>query len=303
MATKKKAPTTVKEAPFLITVLRRWLPTILLVCFFLFSVLAAGYVIFFQTVLAQGLEDRVAYAALEETYPVAIPELKKKTAVDDSGTPLIAIIIDDMGYADRLGRQLLSLELELSFSFLPFAPFTQELDEIAYKAGRTILLHLPLQPRDNNWNPGPGALSISENKDRLRELFERNLYSVPHATGVNNHMGSIYTENAELMKKLLAIIKDKALFFVDSFTTAKSVGMRQATMAGVKTARRHVFLDNIATEGDVCDQLGKLVEIAEREGGAIGIAHPNQATFMALSSCMDQFSSRVKLVSVTELLH
>lgn len=284
--------------------LKKCLSVIFLVFFFLFSILAAGYVIFFRTVFAQEvLKTKRDTIVFEEPFAPVAAEVIKKIAVVGTKLPRIAIIIDDMGYDEGLGRRLLSLNMNLCFSFLPFAPFTLELDEIAYKSGKTILLHLPMEPTDSEWDPGPGALFLDKEPDQLEELFQKNLDSVPHATGVNNHMGSLYTENKQAMTKLLAVIKEKELFYVDSVTSAKSVGMSLAVSAGVKTARRHVFLDNVLDEEQVCKQLEKLVETAEHHGYGIGIGHPNQVTFTALSKCMKTLSARFKLVSVTELLH
>ena len=40
--------------------------------------------------------------------------------------PKVAIIIDDMGHHLQVGNQLLALEINLTFSFLPDAPFTEQ---------------------------------------------------------------------------------------------------------------------------------------------------------------------------------
>jgi len=265
-----------------------------------------GYVIFFRTVLAEEVKQQKQYSIIfEEPFsPVspAVVEAVNKKANLQKGKPLVAIIIDDMGHDKELGQKFLALDMELSFSFLPLAPFTRLLDDIAYKAGRTILLHLPLQPRGKEWNPGPGALYLGEEQTKVRELFEKNLASVPHAIGVNNHMGSLYTENREAMINLLTLIKEKKLFYVDSFTTSKSVGHLLAKEMGVESARRHVFLDNFLEEEKVCNQLDKLVAVAEKQGFAVGIGHPNKETLQALSGCMPQLNSRIQLVEITKLL-
>jgi len=300
----KKRRTTAKKTPLFRFDAKKWLSSILLVCFLLFTILVAGYVVFFQTVLAEEeVKTRQHSIVFEEPFaPVAI-EIVKKITTPHTRRPSVAIIIDDMGYDNQLGNQFIELDMNLSFSFLPFAPFTQELDEIGYKAGRTILLHLPLQPKSKDWDPGPGALYLDQDKTHVKELFEKSLNSVPHATGVNNHMGSRYTEDVEAMTALMKMIKKKELFYVDSFTTAKSVGERLAAEQGVKTARRHVFLDNSLNEDDICKQIDRLVEIAQQQGYGIGIGHPHQVTLTALSKCMKKLSLQTKLVSVTELLH
>lgn len=239
---------------------------------------------------------------VEKNNEKTLTRIVEKRVVPVLVKPRIAIIIDDMGHDKRLGKNFLDLKLDLCFSFLPFAPFTRELEEIAYQAGRTILLHLPLEPDNKKWDPGPGALYVNMDYKNVREQFEEDLLDVPHATGINNHMGSLYTENEVVMKNLLSVVKEKELFFVDSYTSPESSGKRLASEAGIETARRDVFLDNIHDKEKVCEQIAKLVEIAEKEGSAIGIGHPVNETLEGLSECMEQYLSRIDMVSVRELL-
>ena len=270
----------------------------------LFSIGAAGYVIFFRTTIAHGaiVEKKITDIAFEEPY-TTIPELPSDIPpVRDSSLPMVAIIIDDMGYHKKIGRELLELPMNLTFSFLPAAPHSTELEEMAFQAGRGILLHQPMEPKSKEWDPGPGALLVGHTSEDQKRLFYQNLQAVPHAVGVNNHMGSLYTEDRAAMDTLMQLIRAEGLFFVDSFTSADTQGLAAATAAGVPTARRHIFLDNVHSEDKVCEQLQKLVENAEKNGWAIGIGHPNAATLAALTHCSGKLLKRVHLVSVQELL-
>ena len=190
----------------------------------------------------------------------------------------------------------------LTFSFLAAAPFTEELEEKAYQAGRCIFLHLPMEPKSKEWDPGPGALLTGQSKEEQAQFFHQNLQGVPHAVGVNNHMGSLYTENREAMDSLMALLDAQGLFFVDSFTTSASKGLMAAKAAAIPSARRHIFLDNVHSQDKVCAQLQQLVTHAEEKGWAIGIGHPNDATLAALTNCRGRLLDRVQLVSAQELL-
>lgn len=246
----------------------------------------------------------------EEPYPVEAETAEglppgpagEKPVADGRKLPKVAIIIDDMGYHPKVGRELLSMDLDLTFSFLPHAPFTTEQEEQAYLAGRDILLHQPLEPRDAKWDVGPGALFLTTEPDRLPAIVERNLQAVPHAIGVNNHMGSKYTEHPDHMRQLLAFVKKKDLFFIDSFTTAASTGMTEAAKLGIKTARRHVFLDNVHDPGKICLKLEQLVQRAREHGYAIGIGHPNRETLTALTRCREKLLQQVRVIGVHELV-
>lgn len=271
------------------------------------SVFAAGYVIFFRTVFAQeisqGSNNGIVF---EEPDPPPhkeeISEPAERERIRGEDLPRVAIIIDDLGYHERVGYELLNFPLELTYSFLPFAPFTGKQESAAFYAGKTVLLHLPLEPKDPHWDPGPGTLFLADSPQLQKEKFEQDLEAVPHAVGVNNHMGSLYTENSLVMGRLLELIGDSSLFFVDSFTSAASVGQRVAREVGVKTARRHVFLDNQMDQVKICEQLKILVELAEKQGQAIGIGHPHQITADALHRCTEQYSLRVQYVSIAKLL-
>jgi len=270
----------------------------------LFSMGAAGYVIFFKTTIANGatLQENISEIVFEEPYsnipelPVDIPPAK------DSSLPMVAIIIDDMGYHKKIGNELLALPMNLTFSFLAAAPYTAELEEKAYQAGRCIFLHLPMEPKSKKWDAGPGALLAGQSKEEQAQLFQQNIQAIPHAVGVNNHMGSLYTENREVMDDLMVLLDKRQLLFVDSFTTAASKGLLAAKAAGIRTARRHIFLDNVHSQDKVCAQLKQLVIYAEDKGWAIGIGHPNSATLAALTNCRGRLLDRVQLVSAQELL-
>lgn len=215
----------------------------------------------------------------------------------------IAIVIDDMGYHNNVARQLLALDLDLSFAFLPYGPHTDSHLSLAAKKGRDILLHLPMEPRDSKWNPGKGTLLTSMNGKKIAQTISNNLSAVPSAIGVNNHMGSHFTEVKPAMQACLQVLKPKNLFFLDSLTTANSKGFQTAREMGVKTAKRDIFLDNIQTAEAIRKQLESLVAIAKKYGTAIAIGHPYQATVDALLANQAILHNEVVLVGVSELMN
>lgn len=291
--------------------------SILLLLLLTFSLCALGYVVFFQTVVAQEIspdltgdrgeqlpQTKIAQAPLAHQ-GVAEPD-KASLPMATAGQlqlPKVAIIIDDMGYDEKVGTELLKFPIELTYSFLPFAPYTKKLERSAHRAGKTVFLHLPLQPKDSlSFNPGPGALHLQDSPETQREKFEKCLQQVPHAIGINNHMGSAFTEDSEAMANIMAEMKARSLIFVDSLTTAGSVALQAARQAAVQSFGRSVFLDNTVGEEEICIQLEKLVAIAERRGWAIGIAHPHKVTVAALARCNAQHQSRVQYVGLRDIL-
>jgi polysaccharide deacetylase 2 family uncharacterized protein YibQ len=307
-ATRKKAtgsrkrPTKKrKQARFLERVSYRKIAYFLaLFCLFFFSICILGYVVFFRTVVAAELpfeeHDIQFEEAVVPSRPPAVSSAEKKRSQ-------VAIIIDDMGYHAEVGRELIALDLNLSFSFLPHAPFTQELEEMVYQKGNSILLHLPLEPRGAEWDPGPGALYLRDDSSTRREKFNADLQLVPHATGVNNHMGSLFTEDQGAMEELVELLSEQGLFFIDSFTTSASKGLVSAREKKVPTSRRHIFLDNVQETEAICLQLEKLIKLADHQEYAIGIGHPYPQTLSALSSCGLEMLQGVSVVGVDTLVH
>lgn len=219
----------------------------------------------------------------------------------DRELPLLAIIIDDMGNQQQLDAELLHLNLNLTFAFLPQSPHTPEQAELAGRLGREVLLHLPMEPRDQRWDPGPGALTLAMTPSERAAVFAQGLALVPQAVGVNNHMGSRFTEDQAAMQDFLGLVRDRRLFFVDSLTSPASLGYTLAREMGVKTSRRQVFLDNVREPDRIRAQIRELLTIAERQGWAVGIGHPYPQTLAALREAQPEILSRAKLVGVSRL--
>jgi len=216
---------------------------------------------------------------------------------DPKKIPRVAIIIDDMGYHPAIGRGLLNLDLELSFAFLPHAPFSGQLNDLAVQKGRDILVHIPMEAQASKWDPGPGALYLKTPPEKQLKILQEDLAAIPNAIGTNNHMGSKFTANRPAMHRVLAEIKKQGLFFIDSYTTGKTKGLDEAKKMGMKTNRRDIFLDNDQNRKKICRQLGKLISKAQKNGQAIAIGHPYRATLDALRSCGDKLQS-VEIVPV-----
>ena len=246
--------------------------------------------------------DEGAVALLPQKEPQK-PVLPPSTQpLDPIYRPKLALIIDDMGYNQRIGQQLLRLQLPLTFAFLPQAPYTQELVHLARQQNRTILVHMPMEPLSTKWKQEPITLNTEDSQQDLERKVEQMLAAIPQASGVNNHMGSRFTQGQKQMEIVLEIVQHHQLFFVDSYTTGDSLGLITAKSLGMPTAKRDVFLDNEHDVDAICKQLGNVVELARENESAIAIGHPNQALVAALTSCGPQILSGIELVSVAELV-
>ena len=218
--------------------------------------------------------------------------------------PKIGIIIDDLGYDSSLASAFMKLGLPLTFSVLPFTPYTRLIAQKARKEGREIMLHLPLEPiRYPGINPGDGVLLVSMDREMILEVLDRNLSQIPFVAGVNNHMGSRFTESEEKMMIVLAELKRRGLYFIDSKTTASSVGYKVAKKMALRTAGRDVFLDNGLSENALKIQMERLLSLSRHRGWAIGIGHPHKETLDLLKRYQATLNNETEIVPVSNLVN
>lgn len=215
----------------------------------------------------------------------------------------VAIVIDDMGQDIRLLRDILEIDAPISIAVLPFLPYSKDVATEAGSKGREVLLHLPMEPKDSNNNdPGKGAVFTDMTEAQVAEQVRRDIEAVPYITGINNHMGSRFTEDERLMRIVLNIAKTKNLFFLDSKTTNKSTAYRLAKKLDIRATSRQVFLDNKEDIHYIKRQILELVEIAKKKGSAIAIGHPHPATIAALKEMVPVLNKDVDIVTVSSLI-
>ena len=204
--------------------------------------------------------------------------------------PSIALIIDDIGHSFSRARRFLELRVPITFSILPRLEKSHTLAVEIHSEGHEIMLHQPMEPHDPHCDPGPGALHVGDRPETIVKIMEDNISVVPYAVGVNNHMGSRFTECRSKMNEALEVVKNEGLFFVDSLTSSRSMAYKVARRLNMVTARRNIFVDNVVGESAVLSQLQRLQRHAMRYGHAVGIGHP----FPETASAIRQFLRRVK---------
>jgi polysaccharide deacetylase 2 family uncharacterized protein YibQ len=193
----------------------------------------------------------------------------------------LALVIDDLGRRLEDVDELEALGVELSYSVLPFEARTAEVVARLRRGGEEILLHLPMEP-DGEADPGPGALRREMSERELARHTRAALEAVPGAVGVNNHMGSALSADERAMSAILSQIGGRGLFYLDSRTSAESVGFDLARRSGIAAARRDVFLDGVLESAAIRGQFRRLLEVARAEGAAVAIGHPHPETLAVL---------------------
>nr|WP_229725558.1 divergent polysaccharide deacetylase family protein [Paenibacillus abyssi] len=224
----------------------------------------------------------------------------------DKQEKLVAIVIDDFGNRMSGTEEMLKLPIPLTMAIMPFMPTTKQDAEAAFQRGHDVIVHLPMEPNKGKreWL-GPGAITTDLSDEEIRKRVEAAIDDVPHAVGMNNHMGSKATADVRIMRVVLGVCKERGLFFLDSRTTYRTVVPQVAAELGVPLLSNSVFLDDVSTLTHITRQLGKLSDELESNAVCIAIGHvgtPGKKTAAAIEQSIPKLQSKARFAHATELL-
>lgn len=223
-------------------------------------------------------------------------------SAQEKTTSYIAIIIDDLGNDYGLANKAIQLPGQITYAVLPQLGLSKKIAKQIHAKGKEVMLHLPMETLTQN-PTGPGGLHHKLDREAFNATLEANLASVPHLSGVNNHMGSLLTAKQGQMDCLMTTLQQKQLYFIDSRTTVETVAQSRAEASGIATSRRDVFLDNERNPAYIKGQIKQLLRKAKRTGSAIAIGHPYPETLDVLSTLLPTLAEKgYELVPVSQLL-
>ncbi len=247
-------------------------------------------------------------AAAEKAAAPETPPAKARAAARPraswSGRPRLAIVIDDIGYADLVSDRLHELGIPVTGAVIPAAPYARSEAQRLHAFGLEEIVHLPMQPKDPaNHHPRDQFVLVDSSDAEIEALLDEALRAVPFAKGLNNHMGSRLTSDPQAARRLLEQVRARGLFFVDSKTASTTAAHALAREMGVRTALRDVFLDDVQTVEHTRGQLRRLVETAREKGRALAIGHPFPSTLAALADAVPWLKQQqVEIVFVSQIL-
>jgi len=217
----------------------------------------------------------------------------------------MAIIVDDLGIKSLdLARRLCNLEQDLTLSILPFQRYTSEVINIARETGTSYMLHMPMEPKSMNVNPGEGAIYISDVESEIREKLAQAFKSVRGAQGLNNHMGSKATEDVRTMEIIMKYLNEKNYFFVDSQTSRNSKAYYLSQKLGVKSAKLFSYIDIEDDKAYINKRLYDLTEAAFDNGLVIAICHDRANTVEILEKKLPELEEKgIKFVKVSDVVY
>lgn len=224
----------------------------------------------------------------------------KAKLIKNNKKPKIALIVDDLGYNVEKVKRLTNINLPVTLALIPDTPYAKAVAKHAHNKGYELMLHVPMETiSERKWEQG---LTNNMERQQFDSAVAKMLSDYPNAKGMNNHGGSLLTQQREKMDWLMGELAAQELYFVDSRTIASSVAGKAAGAAGLTELSRDVFLDNNREHQAIEKELRRLQTIAYEQGQAIGIAHPYKETLEVLEKLLPQINSEgFEFVFVSQL--
>lgn len=210
----------------------------------------------------------------------------------EAGRPSIAIVIDDAGIDHKRTARAIALPAPLTIAFLTYASDLKRQTDAARRAGHELMVHVAMEPTNKDVDPGPRPLLTSLAERELLSRLDWVLSRFSGYAGINNHMGSRFTQDPLAMRTILTELKRRGLLFLDSRTSSQTVSRGIAREIDLAFAERNVFLDHEPKREVVDGQLRALERVARQRGQAIAIGHPRDATLAALAAWIPTAAAR-----------
>ncbi len=241
---------------------------------------------------------------LDKDYAVtAAPPLWRQNAVPvtvEQGWAKVSIVIDDIGISRAYSHDVIALPGPLTLAFLPYAPEIDGMLKTARGNGHEIMVHMPMEPMNPDLDAGEIVLRTDQDDEEFAAMLERALAAFEGYVGINNHMGSRLTQDEAAMARLMGLLKEKGLMFLDSRTIHTSQAAEQARRHHVPYAVRDVFIDHDPTPEGIRNSLEKIERLAQEHGEVIAIGHPKTYTIAALQAWLPTLAEKkIALVPIS----
>ena len=223
---------------------------------------------------------------------------KNIMSVDMIQKPKLVLIIDDVSTR----RQLNSIQatgIKITPSIFPPSERSMTSHRLA-EGLEHYMIHLPMESSSMQFNKQTKTLITTFSKEEIEARVKELRVLFPTARYINNHTGSVFTDNYAAMQTLYAVLRKEGFVFVDSRTIASTKVPRITEEFGDAYVARDVFIDNEQSVHYIHRQLQKAVTMAKKRGYAIAIGHPHKTTMKALSSAAVIFND-VELVYIDEI--
>jgi len=206
-------------------------------------------------------------------------KVKKRKKQINRGVKVV-IIIDDIAHKWQLNK-VQKLPFKVTPSIFPPNKMNMHNNLLA-KGLKHFMVHLPLESSSKQMNRMYQTLfrSASSKEIEQRVIEIRKLF--PNAHYLNNHTGSLFTQNYRASKLLYKALLKYGFIFLDSRTTKKTVIPKIAKEFKKKYLKSDLFIDNSVNVNSIINEIHKGLAFARKRGYVVMIGHPHLQTFQAL---------------------
>ncbi|MBL7131764.1 MAG: divergent polysaccharide deacetylase family protein [Candidatus Omnitrophica bacterium] len=216
----------------------------------------------------------------------------------------IAIVIDDWGYNKKNLDILRQIKSPLTLAILPFRDYSRKIAEFGHKHNYEVIIHMPMEPEDKDRVMlEPKTLMTYMSGNTIKSILNDAFDNIVYAKGINNHMGSLATQDKEFVATVFKELKKKKFYFLDSYVVADSVAYDVSRKIGIRFTKRSIFLDNESDPEYIRNQLNKLAKEADKNGKAVGIGHDRRNTLIVLKDEIPKLNKQgYRFVFVSEIV-
>jgi len=234
----------------------------------------------------------------EKKKPQSSKKQKNISLASLGGKAKLVIIIDDVSTSAQLKR-IKALDIKVTPSIFPPSELSMKSHRLA-KGLKHYMIHLPMESSSKQFNKQYKTLKTTFTKEQMEARAKELRKLFPTARYINNHTGSVYTDDYKAMQTLYTALREEGFVFVDSRTIASTKVPRIADQFGDAYVARDIFIDNEHTVSYIHAQLRRAVKMAKKNGYAIAIGHPHKMTMKALASAGNIFKE-VELLYLDEI--
>lgn len=221
-------------------------------------------------------------------------------------TNKVAIVIDDFGNNMKGTERMLSLPIPLTVAVMPFLPSSKQDAVAAHQKGHEVIIHMPMEPikGKKEWL-GPNAITTNLSDREIENRIEQAIKEIPHAIGMNNHMGSKVTADERIMRIILSVCKKHGLFYLDSKTNPNSVVPKIGKELGVPIVENQLFFDDVYTASHITKQAQLLIQRIKEKPVVVAIGHvgpPGEITSRVIESSIPKVREHADFIFLSDLV-
>ncbi|MCR5763671.1 MAG: divergent polysaccharide deacetylase family protein [Treponema sp.] len=223
----------------------------------------------------------------EKNIPYDIPKAEE-------GSTLV-FIIDDAGHSVENLKKYTSLPFPITLAVLPGVAETKECAELIVQSKKELMLHQPMQAENLSVNPGPGAITPNMTLGEIKAKVRENLSLLGTGVkGMNNHEGSLITEDEVRIGAVLDAAIECGVYFIDSRTTSLTKAESAAAVRGITIRHRDIFIDNIIEKKEMAAQIYHGLALANKNGTVIMIGHVDKSAGILPDLLRDMYPYLIK---------